>query len=106
ASALLADQLDVGQESHLHGDRSVALARLASAAGNVEREMPGAESALLRFQSGGEKVADRIERLHVRRRIRTRGPPDRRLVNHLHGQDWRVPLDAIAVFAPIPARAL
>ena len=39
AFALLADQLDVGEELHFDGDSAVALADFAAAAGNVEGEM-------------------------------------------------------------------
>ena len=39
--ALLARDVDVGQEVHLDRDHAVALARLAAAALDVEREAPG-----------------------------------------------------------------
>ena len=106
AAALLANQLYVGQEAHFHRYRPVPLARFASAAGYVEREMPRAEASLLSFGSRSEQVADGIKRFHVRGGIRARSSPDGRLINHLHGQDRGIPFDSIAVFAPVSSRAL
>ena len=47
ALALLADELDIGQELHLDGDGAIALADFAAAAGDVEGKMPGSVAALL-----------------------------------------------------------
>ena len=82
AFALFADQLHVGQKLHLDRHRAVALARLAAAARDVERKVPGRVAALLRLPRGGEQRADQVERLDVRHRIRTRRAADRRLVHH------------------------
>src|SRR5260370_1124134 len=40
AAAFLADELDVREKLHFHGDRAVALARLAAPARHVERKIP------------------------------------------------------------------
>src|SRR5580658_992039 len=65
ASALLANQFHVSEKLHFHGHRAVALASLAAAPGNVERKMPGAESALLRFGSRRKRLADGVESLEI-----------------------------------------
>src|SRR5580704_9997880 len=65
AAALLADQFDVGEELHLHGDGAIALASFTAAAGDIEGEMAGAETAALGVRSGGEEFADGIEGLQI-----------------------------------------
>ncbi len=84
ALALVADQLDIGQELHLDGDGAVALAGLAAAAGDVEGEMAGGVAAPLGLFGGGEEAADEVEGLDVGDRIRARRAADGRLVDH-HG---------------------
>ena len=81
ALALLADQFDVGQELHLDGDRSVALADIAAAAGNVEGKVAGSVTALLALRQGREQLANGIERLDVGHGIRARSAPDGRLID-------------------------
>src|SRR5208337_2974272 len=44
-TALLADQLDIGQELHFHGNGAIALAGFAAPAGNIEGKMAGGVSA-------------------------------------------------------------
>ena len=81
ALALLADQLHVGQELHLHRDRAVALAGFAAAAGNVEGEMSRGVAALLALRQRGEQLADGVERLDVGHRIGARRAADGRLID-------------------------
>ena len=61
ALADVAGDVDVGQEVHLDLDDAVALAGLAAAALDVEREAAGAVAARLGFRQAGEPVADRRE---------------------------------------------
>ena len=81
AFALLADQLDIGEKLHFDGDRAVALADLASAARNVEREMAGGVAALLALGQRCEKFANGVESLDVGDGIRARRATDRRLID-------------------------
>src|SRR5262249_35898675 len=84
ALARLARNVDVGQEVHLDLDLAVALARLAAAAADVEREPARLVPAHLRL--GGQRVelADRREEVGVGRRVRPRRAADRRLVDVDH----------------------
>src|SRR5690606_23794410 len=82
AAADLAGHVDVGEEDHLDLDDAVALARLAAPALHVEGEVAGRVAALLRERLAREELADRVERLDVRDRVRARRPSDRRLVDH------------------------
>ena len=81
AFALLADQLDVGQELHLDGDGAVALAGFAAAAGDVEREVAGGVAAALGSGVEANSVADEVESLDVGDRIRARRAADGRLID-------------------------
>src|SRR5204862_1416706 len=54
AFALVADQLDIGEKLHLHGDRAIALAGLASSAWDIERKMSRGVAAFGGFACGGE----------------------------------------------------
>ncbi len=76
AAALLADQLDVGEELHLDGDGAVALAGLAASARDVERKRAGHEPFLASLGREGEQAADLVERLDVSDGIRTRRAAD------------------------------
>src|SRR4051812_13477371 len=81
AVALLARDVDVGQEVHLDLDLAVAAADLAAPALDVEREaarLVAADPRLLRL---GEQVADDVEEAGVRRRVGPRRAADRRLVD-------------------------
>ena len=84
AVAGLARHVDVGQEVHLDLDLPVALARLAAAAADVEREAPRLVAAHLRL--GGQRVqlADVREEIRVRRGVRAGRAADRRLVDLDH----------------------
>ena len=83
--ALLARDVDIGQEVHLDRNDAVALARLAAAALHVEREAPRLEPARLRIGHHGEQIADEGEETRVSRGIAARRAADRRLIdlNHL-----------------------
>ena len=59
AFALFADQFHVGQKLHLHGHGAVALAGIAAASGDVEREVPRAEKPRF-FESGSDANRSRI----------------------------------------------
>ena len=76
ALALLAHQLDVGQELHLDRDGAVALAGLAAAAGDVEAEVPDGVAALPGFRSGSEDRPDGVKRLQVGDWVGARGASD------------------------------
>ena len=81
AMADLAGNVDVGQEVHLDLDRSVAGARLAAPALDVEREASLLVAAHLGFGRLREQLADVIEDTGVGRRVRPRRTSDRRLVD-------------------------
>src|SRR5439155_11622727 len=73
--------VDVGQEVHLDLDLPVAAADLAAPALDVEREAPRLVTARSRLLGLGEQVADDVEQPGVRRRVRPRRAPDRRLID-------------------------
>src|SRR4051812_16444751 len=81
AVADVAGDVDVGQEVHLDLDQAVALARLAPATLDVEREAAGLVAARLAFGQAGEPVADLGEGAGVGGRVGARGAADRRLVD-------------------------
>src|SRR5690554_2926068 len=81
ALADLAGDVDVGEEVHLDLDRAVALARLAAAALDVEREAAGLVAALARLGRPGEEVADLGEDAGVGGWVRSWGAADRALVD-------------------------
>ena len=84
AAALLAGDVDVGEEVHLDLHESVALAGLAAAALHVEGEAARAVAAELRLRHLGEELADGGEEAGVGRRVRARRASDRRLVDVDH----------------------
>ena len=81
ALADVAGDVDVGQKVHLDLDDAVALAGLAAAALDVEREAAGLVAARLGFRQAGEPFADRREGAGIGRRVRARRAADRRLVD-------------------------
>src|SRR6476646_8478905 len=81
AVALLTGNEDVRQELHLDTHFAFTLARFAASAGDVEREVTRGEAARTRILRQREQFANRIERLEVGYRIRSRRSPDRRLVH-------------------------
>src|SRR5271157_1133580 len=83
-TAFLAHQFDVGQELHLYRHGAVALAGLAAAAGNIEREVAGTIAALASLRRGGKHLANGVEGLDVSNRIRAWRAAQRRLVHQHH----------------------
>ncbi len=81
ALAGVAGDVDIRQEVHLDLDHAVALAGLAAAALDVEREPARFVAARLGFRQACEPFADRRERAGIGRRIGARGAADRRLVD-------------------------
>src|SRR5262245_41284463 len=81
AIALIARHEHVGQKLHLDADLALALARLASAAWDVEREVTRGQTARSRVLGRGKQLANRIERLEIRHRIAARRASDRRLID-------------------------
>src|ERR1700674_1176796 len=77
----LARHVHVGKEVHLDLDDPVPLARLTPAASYVEAEPPRLIAAHLRLGELREQLAHVREHPGVGRRVRPRGPPDRRLVH-------------------------
>ena len=71
----------VGQKIHLQPVRAVPFARLAAAAGHVEAEPARLVAAALRLGQLRVQVADLVEQLDVRGRVRARRAADRRLVD-------------------------
>ena len=84
AVAVLAGQLHVGQELHLHRHRAVALAGVAAPARHVERKMPRREREPLGLGLRGKQLAHQIESLDVGDGIRARRATDRRLIHQHH----------------------
>ena len=80
---------------HLDLDDAVALAGLAAAALDVEREAPGLVAARLRFRQAGEPFADRREGAGIGRGVGARGAADRRLVDVDDLVDVLEALDAV-----------
>src|SRR5690606_9280697 len=81
ALAHLAGDVDIGQEVHLDLHGAVALARLAAAALDVEREPARFVTALARLRGPRVQIADLGEDPRVSRGVRTRSPADGRLVD-------------------------
>ena len=94
ALARLARDVDVGQEVHLDLDLAVALARLAAAALDVEREAARLVAAHLRVGRQRVQLADVREEVGVRRGVRARRAADRALVDLDHLVERVDPLDA------------
>src|SRR5262249_55491114 len=84
AVALLTGHIHVGQEVHLDLDLTVAATDLAAPALDVEAEAAWLVAARAGLLGLGEEVADHVEQARVRRWVRARCAPDRRLV---HGDD-------------------
>src|SRR5258708_4732722 len=81
AFALFADEFNVRQKLHFDGNSSIALARFTPAAGNIEREMPGTESTLLRFGKRSEQIPDGVECLDIGHGVRPGRSSNGRLVD-------------------------
>src|SRR4029077_12333676 len=93
---LLADQLDVREKLHLDRHRTVTLESLAAAAGNVEGEVPRAETALLGLRQRSKEIADGIKGIDVRDRIGARCTTDGRLIHQTNF------IDELILFHPDP----
>ena len=91
----LARHVDVRQEVHLDLLDAVALAGLAAAALDVEREAAGRVAVHARFRQLREEVADEVEELGVGGGVRARRAPDRALVDVDHLVDLLQALDPI-----------
>src|SRR5690606_2778205 len=87
-----AGEAPVGEEQHLDRLVALALADLAAAAFDVEREIARAELALLGLGRLGEAFAEDVPDLEVGRRVAAGGAPERRLID---GLDVTDPLDAL-----------
>src|SRR5207248_11601543 len=84
AVALIAGDEYVGKELHLDPHLALALARFAAAARHIEREVACGEAARPGVLCRSEQLTNRIERLQVRHRIRSRCSSNRRLIDE-HG---------------------
>ena len=67
--AHLAGDVDVGEEVHLDFDDAVAVARVAPAAADVEREAPRFVTPRLRRRELAEQLADGVEDFGIRGRV-------------------------------------
>ena len=79
-----ANQRYVGEKLHFHRLVPFAVARLAAAAGDVEREVRRREIVGPRVGLGGEAVAQMVPSLGVRRGIAARGSTEGRLIDERH----------------------
>ncbi len=87
----------VGQKIHLQPVRAVSFARFAAAAGHVEAEPADLVAPGLRLGQLRVEIADLVEQLDVRGRIRTRRPPDRRLIDRDQFVEMLHPLDPVVI---------
>ena len=101
--ALLANHEHVREEVHLDDLGALALACLAAPALDVERKPSRPVAAYLGLLDHGEDAADVVEDLGVRRRVRARGPADRRLVNLADLVDALRPDDPLVLAGPLAA---
>ncbi len=81
AAALLARDIHIREEVHLDLDETIALAGLAAPTLHVEGEASRAVTAQLRLRHLGEEFPNGRKEPRIRRRVRARGAPDRRLVD-------------------------
>ena len=81
AVTLFAGQLNVGKKLHFDGDSAVAVADIAAAARNVEREVSGRVATPLCLGLRRKELANRVEGLDIGHRIRARRAPDRGLID-------------------------
>ena len=106
APAHVAGDVHVGQEVHFHADLTVAAARLAASALDVEAEPPRLVAALAGVRGHGEDVADLVEDLGIGSRVGARRASDGRLIDGhdaldgLHAVDapdaaWLIHADAL-----------
>ena len=81
ALAHLAGNIDIRKEVHLDLDRAVTLAGLTAPTLHIETEPTRLVTANVGLVGLGEQLADVVENSRVGGGVRTRGPPDRRLVD-------------------------
>src|SRR5581483_9371452 len=81
AVTFFAGQFNVGEELHFDGDRAVAFADIAAAAGDVEGEVSSGVAAALGLGLRGEELADGVEGPDVGDRVGARGAADGRLID-------------------------
>ncbi len=106
APALFTDEFDVRQKLHLHGDRAVALAGFAAASRHIEGKMPGGIAAAFRIRRIRENFSNRVERLEIGGRIRTRCAANRRLIHNDHFPDIRIAFQTHTEFLDAAANTL
>ena len=82
--AVLAGDVDVGEEVHLDRDDAVPLAGLAASPFHVEREATGPEAARLRVGHHRKQIPDEGEKARVGRWVRSGRPADGRLIDLDH----------------------
>src|SRR5580704_6445270 len=81
AIALLARELDVSKELHLHGDGAISFANVAATSGNVEAEAAGSEALAPRIGLRSIELANGVEGLDVGDGVGARRAPDGRLID-------------------------
>ena len=81
AAALLAGDINIGQEAHFQPARAIPPAYLAASALDIERKASGIVAAHFGRGGLGEELADFSEKPHISCRIRTRRAADWRLVD-------------------------
>ena len=103
AITLIARHEHVGQKLHLDPHFAFTLARLASTARDVEREVTRRQPARPRVLGQREELTNRVERLQIGDRIRSRRSADRRLIDEGDIRDVLEPFKlAERADAPIP----
>ncbi|MEI2648586.1 MAG: hypothetical protein V9G15_06145 [Dermatophilaceae bacterium] len=85
AAAARARERDVGEELHLDRLEALARARLAAAAGHVEREARRGEIEVQLLGARREHRADAVPRARVRRGVAAGGAPERGLIDEGRG---------------------
>ena len=95
APAFGASDHHVGEELHVDRLETVPLAGIAAAPFDVEAELPRVVVPQLRFVGRGEGLADLVEDLEGRHRVRPGGPCQRRLIQE----------DGIGEIARFPVRS-
>ena len=101
-----AGRVDARQEEQLDHDEALALAGLAAALGDVEREPPGVVAARPRRLGRGEQLAHVIEQPGVGREVRARRAADRLLIDAHQPLDRLHPAgDPAADWRPTGARS-
>ena len=97
APAHVAGDVHVGQEVHFHADLTVAAARLAASALDVEAEPPLSVAPALGLLGGGEQIPDVVEQAGVGGWVGAGRPPNGTLVDVHHLVQLLDALDAVAL---------